>query len=245
MEFLENNWDTIKPRVSEGITHEECVAEAFMRPWVHDNANMDMIVQALLVLQPDVVMELGTFEGYGTYKIAKAMSEYGGGKLYTFDVGHSPANSLGEPYGCAPTFEEGPIVDWKNFPEKHVCARGWKSWGLVIEKRNKRLEEMKGLKNVEVEFIEGLTYDTLPEVMPRIGEWDFCFQDTLHTTEHIIREWKLFKDYSKIGSIVVFDDIVETQNFEFLNWFAKNEKKKWSHKHTKLGHGQLWAERIR
>ena len=55
---LEQIWDKIQPRVPEGTSNFNTVAESFMFPWNHDDANMDMIVQAIEIYKPKVVIEL-------------------------------------------------------------------------------------------------------------------------------------------------------------------------------------------
>jgi len=229
--FLQNHWNDIQPDIPEGYTTHDIVAEGFLFPWNHDNANMDMIQKALKILKPKIVIELGTFEGFGSEKIATTMSEYSfiQSKFYTFDVGERPFNSLGPTYGVPETEK---TVDWQNI-------KGWESWGKVIEARKKRLGA--DYPNVKVEFIPGLTSDSLPATMPRISKFDFCYQDTVHHPTQVIEEWKLFRDYTHEGSIVVFDDIIE--GHDFIDWFAENERD-WIFKHTTIGHQQLWTEKI-
>jgi predicted O-methyltransferase YrrM len=247
MSFIEEHLDGLKPRIPDGRSFEETAAEGFLYPWNHDNADMDLMLQALRILQPKVVMELGTFEAWGTLKMARCLNWFPSKSfLYTFDAGHSPANSLGgsDVYGVPEQFEEVPLVDWRSFPKNHKAYQGWGCWGKVINARNKRLKEMSRLPNVEVKYVEGITYDTLPKVMPEIGVWDFCFQDTLHKTHHIIKEWKLYREFTKVGSLVVFDNITPPENLDFVDWFKENEPN-WIYKRTEVGDGQLWAERIK
>ena len=246
MKFLEQHWKTLnQSRAYAGMPRGDTGAHGFMAPWVHDNVNMDMMERAIRILKPCVIIELGTFEAWGTVRMASVMDSYlldeQVGLLYTFDAGDAPVNSLGIDYGCAATFEDEPLVDWKRFDPKHPCAKGWKSWKAIMKMRDKRLAQK--FKNVKITFIKGLTYDTLPETMFELGGWDFCFQDTLHRPEHMIPEWKLFRDYAHIGSVVVFDD-VDWRNEEFVEWMKKNELT-WDLRVTKIGHGQLWAEKIK
>ena len=250
MSFLEEHFVGLKPRVPRGRSSEEIAAYGFMFPWNHDNADMDIVVQALRILQPEVVVELGTFEAFGTIKKAECLNQLPHkSTLYTFDVGHSPVNSLGgcDTYGVPASFEEQPLVDWKNFPKGHKASKEGRSWGTVIQARKDRLKQMRKLSKVKVKYVEGLTYDTLPEIMPDIGTWGFCFQDTLHGTLQIIREWKLYREFTEVGSVVAFDNIGEPHNFDFVSWFTKNEPN-WICKYTIFGggnDGQLWAERVK
>ena len=75
MTFINAHWDSIQPTVPQGNSGAECVAKSFLYPWNHDNANMDMICRAIKTLNPKVVIELGTFEGFGTEKMAHAKSQ--------------------------------------------------------------------------------------------------------------------------------------------------------------------------
>ena len=237
MTTLEQIWENIQPRVPEGTSHFNTVAESFLFPWNHDDANMDMIVQALEIYKPKVAIELGTFEGWGMERIATSMVKTGGGKLFTFDAGKAPFNSLGPTYGVTEEYiKETYLVDWE-----HIPFEGWKSFGKVILKRQERLDRLKiTAPNVEITFIEGITYDTLPVWMPKIGIWDFLFQDTMHELHSIIKEWKSFSPYSKVGSLVVFDDIYTTDGVEE---YFRREEPNWKWIYTTIGRNQLWGER--
>jgi hypothetical protein len=252
MSFLEDYWDDIEPRSKVPLyscSTWECAGKSFLAPWMSENTNMAMIGKAISMLRPKVVMELGTFEAHGTKRIALSMMTYQGKDriLYTFDVGKAPVNSLGVPYGCK-DFSEQPLVDWQSFKNGHPCFTGWHSWGDIMEARDRRLTETRALIDFPLHFVEGFTYDTLPKVLEEdIKKWDFCFQDTLHTTKEVIKEWLLFQPYSGVGSIVVFDDMAHPSNpcnADFLDWFRDNERD-WITRHTIHGHGQLWAEKVR
>lgn len=234
MGFLAENWDKIQTSMDEG-TPVEAVAKEFLFPWNHDKSNMDMICKAIELLKPKKIIELGTFEGLGTIKIAKAMSEAGGGVLATFDAGCAPVNSLGPLYGVTPdkTLKDGYLVDIEK-----VGTDGWLSFKKVISKRQDRLS--RKFEGVQIVYIEGLTFETLPRSTELIEDWDFCFQDTLHTWDEIWKELKILIELSHIGSIIVFDDIfpdsTEQANLRKLS--------DWDYYYTPKGHGQVWLERI-
>jgi predicted O-methyltransferase YrrM len=231
MTFIDKHWDTIQPTVKEGNSGTECVAESFLYPWNHDNANMDMMCRAIKILNPKVVIELGTFEGFGTEKMATAMTK---GKLFTFDAGEAPT-TLGETYGVTKEFlYKKHLVDWKNI--KH---EGWASFGKVIDRRTERVAA--DYAGTAVKFIQGITFSTLPKQLPKIGKWDLLFQDTMHEMASILKEWKLVKKYAKKGSLIIFDDIIlRLGGAEIVDYFEKKEKL-WQWKHTSIGHGQLWG----
>ena len=239
MSFLEEHWDKLKPRVPEGVSAGEVVAKSFLYPWNHDNADMDVIVQAFSILKPEVVIELGTFEGWGTTKMAEAVNRIKQkSTLYTFDAGTNPYNTLGETYG-APNEDE--LVKWDG-PMDPRFESGWRSWGDVMKARDERLA--RKYKNVTIEYIEGITFKTLPHAMKDIGEWDFCFQDTVHHHNFIIREWEHLKPRSKVGSIIVFDDMNRPHNTAWVDIFRAKEPD-WITRHSDIGHEPFWAERIK
>ncbi len=224
--FLEGHFDRLMLGAQGGVD-DQAVAQGLMRSWNHDNADMGIILQALEILRPKVVIELGTFEGLGAMKIAGTLGSLGQeSSFYTFDL------------GTGPWYEIEPI-DWER-----SSLDTYLSWGDVIKKRNERLS--KPYKNVAVEFVEGKTYSTLGPALERIGKWDFCFQDTVHHHDYIIKEWVLLKPYSKIGSVVVFDDMYRSNDINplWVDMFRENEPD-WVTKHSNEGHESFWAERIR
>jgi len=239
MSFLSNYWDRLEPRLDEGVNKGDTVAKGFMMPWNHDDSDMDLMLQAFEILRPKVVIELGTFEAFGTMKMADCLEAIGQkAKLYTFDAGIKPYNTLGPTYG---TKEDEELVEWdRNFPEKWM-RDGWHSWGQVMKARKERLA--KPYSNVKVEYIEGITFDTLPKAMKKIGEWDFCFQDTVHYPDLIMKEWELLEPFSKVGSIIVFDNMARPHNTAWVDVFKKLEPN-WETRHKIGGCEPLWAERI-
>lgn len=221
MGFLTDHFHNLKPEDEE--CDEVCFgSKGFLQSWNHDNEGMSVLLQALDILRPRVVIELGTFEGLGTDRIAKKMDEIGQKSfLYTFDVGTHP-------------FGGAKKIDWQREPNDT-----WRSWEDVIKMRNERLS--KKYKSVTVEFIEGITFDTLGPALERIGEWDFCFQDSDHYPDYVAREWKLLKPYSKIGSVIVFDDM---QSGIWVETFRRGEPD-WATVHSNTDRKPLWAERIK
>jgi hypothetical protein len=235
MTTLERIWNSIQPRVGEGIDGRNVVAKSFLYPWNHDNADMDRIVQAIDIYKPKTVIELGTFEGWGTERIAEAMKK---GWLFTFDAGKAPI-TMGLPYGVTEEYLiDGCLVDWENIP-----FEGWESFGDVIKKRQSRFERLKiSVPKVKIVFVEGITWNTLPVWMPMIKTWDFMFQDSAHELETILQEWNEYSEYSKVGSVIVLDDVYDDSGTEA--YFKENEPN-WFWIHTDKGHHQLWGERIR
>ena len=240
MGFIEESFHKLIPRVPSGVSSSEVVARGFLLPWNHDNLDMDMMVQTFKILKPKVLIELGTFEAFGTTKMAEALNRLGQKSiLYTFDVGTNPYNTLGETYGIP---NEDVLVKWDCPTIDPRFRDSWRSWEDVMKARDERLA--KKYKNVTIKYNEGITFDTLGPALEDIGEWDFCFQDTVHHHDFIIKEWELLKPYSKIGSIIVFDDMTRPHNTAWVDIFRTTEPD-WETRHVKVGHEPLWAERIR
>jgi predicted O-methyltransferase YrrM len=251
MGFLQDNWEDIKPQEELGVDIDYVTAVGFLRPWNHDVANMNSICEGLKILRPKTVIELGTFEGMGTMKMAKALQETEQEvDFYTIDLGEAPVNSLGEKYGNKFEYDDnGKIiiagVPWEEFKAGKGTSdqiKSWGSWGWIMDARDKRLEADYG--EVKLEFIQGFSFDVLPDLLKKIGTWDFCFQDTLHYVPDIIKEWVLLKPTSKVGSIIVFDDINREYNRGWADWFKENEPE-WETRWAEHGHEPLWAERMR
>ena len=90
--------------------------------------------------------------------------------------------------------------------------------------------------------------------MGTIGFWDLCYQDTVHTIDQILKEWEHLYLLSKVGSIVIFDNVpVSERNQDgraILDYFRRwadsdSHKQKWETFHTNIGSGQLWMERVK
>jgi len=251
MNFLQNNWNAVKPTRTYGVD-TDVVAGGFLRPWNHDVEGMKSVCRALEALKPEIVIELGTFEGLGTMRMAAALQKTDKKvDFYTIDVGEAPVNSLGSPYGVPQKFDKNgeliyTTVPWEEFKNGRGTTQegqGWGSWGTVMLNRDKRLQA--GFGKVNLQFIQGFSYDVLPELLEKIGRWDFCFQDTLHYKEDIIKEWVLLKPYSRVGSVIVFDDMYRYSRGQgWVDWFNQNEPD-WETRWSEFGHESLWAERIK
>ena len=147
-------------------------------------------------------------------------------------------NSYLKETGFLFTFDAGKrTAGWPESVHKDIDE----AWPDVNKAREERVNQK--YKYVAIRYIEGLTKHTLPESLIEFGIWDFCFQDSVHDLNSIIEEWEILKPYSKVGSLIVFDDIVRTHPFR--DWFFDNESPDWVHRHTSIGRQQLWAERVR
>jgi hypothetical protein len=217
--------------MQEGGVSEGAVGRGSIYPWNCDVANIYMILRALEILRPQKVLELGTFEGRTTVEMARVISVYAKilpqpVKFYTFDAG-GPVSCYGPGDEVVPNWETDPF--W-------IEA----GWAEVKSARGLRLEQT--YEGVNLKFIEGLTKLTLPGAMAEFGTWDFCFQDSVHGLKLQIEEWEHLKPKSKVGSVILFDDI--TAEHPLRDWFPKNNPG-WDYRWTDKGRKQLWAERLK
>lgn len=231
MSFLKEYWDKIQPPKKEMGIINGAVAQGFIRPWNSDLANIHMLKEAISILRPRVIVETGTFEGATTIEMARVVNKYGSllhvindkpVKIYTFDGG-APVSCYGD--------GKSVVDNWERDAQ-------WVAWKAVKEKRDERLS-LK-FDNCIIKYIEGLTQETLPKTIDEIGEWDLWFQDSVHGLDLIIGEWEVMKKKAKMGSLVIFDDIIAGHGL--LDWFPKNNPE-WKWEWTNAGRSQLWAEK--
>jgi hypothetical protein len=261
MSLIDKHWTDIQPRNTQtGSDGEKAVAKGFLFAWNHDRQNMEMICRMFKFLNPTRVIELGTFEGMGTEVMAETLSYISEVmaekvKFATVDAGVGPVDVLGETYGVTkdklfndfPT--SYPIVDFTKFAGKDVpeFQKSWGSFEAVQEARAERIANAP--VGVEIKYFEGLSYFKLSEMLRWLGEeWHFCFQDTVHSMPDILKEWELLKPSAIEGSIIVFDDAViypdgSGLGTDLLNFFKKEPE--WVARHTKIGHQQVWAEKVK
>lgn len=230
MRFLKQHWAEIQPGgEKETGPIASAVAQGFIYPWNSDGQNIHMILRTISILKPQTIIELGTFEGATTVEMAKLVGTYGNPyspvTLFTFDGG-APVSCYGD--------GKSVVQNWEVDPQ-------WEAWKAVATKRAERFaQEYSGC---DINYIEGLTQDTLaPALSERIGKWDFCFQDSVHGFDLILKEWANLKPYANIGAVIVFDDIVE--GHQFKEWFGQNNYN-WDWRWTNIGRSQIWAERIK
>ena len=237
MTFLDDHWDKI---VNTNIVIPGAPPGTPWDSWHYQPKGMAMIVTAIKLLQPTMVIETGTFMGYGTVEMAKAMSSYADSGfsflsppvLWTIDAGVPVDGADGSLFNLVP-------VD--------LAIPEWKDWPKVISKREENLA--KTFPGLQIKYLEGIAWDVLPPLLEKERPWDFIFQDSCHHPAQVQKEWEYFRDYSHLGSVVVFDDQSDNGEGDFTNWFRNNEQD-WIFKHIITGDlapgiGRLWVERIR
>lgn len=155
--------------------------------WNSLNSNIKTMGQFIIETKPKIVYEMGTFEGRTTLFFASLMNSYGG-KLITMDAGcHVSLINV----DCVEKIKN----DDFNFK-------------IVADIRNARLNEIKTkYLNVELEYIEGFSYDVSPVVFKN-NSVDFVYHDTTHTYAVVLRDIQSMIDNGlKSGCIICIDDV--------------------------------------
>lgn len=217
---LQEDWDKIKDL--------QCSFDWFEKKWVYDwtldQSNASIMYHAIKRLRPKVALETGTFEGHGTYVIAKALNELGSQSLlYTIDYDGDPLTKL-EDYH-------------------------WKELKKIRDENLSTIQ--KKFSNVEVLFLNGDSRELLPKLFKKGGlVWDFFYQDSMHFEEGVQAEWDAVKNFANKNAVAVFDDIsltsvdFEQNGIEFCRNFLKSEDcDRWNFLSTDIGHHQFWIQK--
>ncbi len=225
--FLKQHWLDIQSDLPPKYP-DECRSSPW-RSWGSVLCDVDRIIKGLKILKPEKVIDMGTFEALSTIKMAEAISSYTStGRLWTFD-----SDEPLEKENIKGIITSKIIKNWQEDDE-------WKEWKNVVAERQKNLDKI--FDGCKIIYIDGLISETLPPLLKEIGHWDFCFHDSSHTTPEMRGEFGLLEPFSKIGSVIAFDD-VPNDGQDFYAWFKSNRSNAWDFRHSGKGHGQLWAEK--
>jgi len=154
-----------------------------LNSWVSEEAVRDIVKECMAKCTPMTIIELGTFSGVGMQEIANFVSTYSDEKanLYTFDGLRN--------------IDYRPDIDEFSYCEIDDL------WPDVVLERQERLKVE--YPHCQVHYIEGIIRDTLQKAMPEIGEWDFCFHDSIHSANLQIEDFKVMQPYSRVGGIIL------------------------------------------
>ena len=185
-------------------------------------------MNAVSIFQPRVIIETGTFEGLGTYTMARAAhANRNSAHIYTIDYDGDPDVSI-------------PMEDW-------VELRGFREENIERARRD--------FPSVEITFIEGDSRKVLPKLLAEsVSEWDFFFQDSMHHTSGILDEWGLMRPRAASHALAVFDDVgLDWRRLpahlggrvDFCLHFVLGEilRQRWKYRSTADGRSQFWAQR--
>lgn len=203
------------------------------RKWSCNEASAMRLYNGIRILKPKVIVETGTFEGLGTFTMAKAAHENNNGaRIFTIDYDGDPTTKLQQ-----------------------------EDWLELKQIREHNLDTIRReFPKVEINFIEGDSRKVLPQLFSStLKHWDFFYQDSMHFMEGILSEWEVMRKFLKAGSVVVFDDIALTDkakatikqilgiNNQFTEYFFWNEvvNGDWCCRSIADDHPQFWAQKIK
>ena len=191
--------------------------------WIHnwgiDQQNANYLYEHIIQTKPKLIIETGTFEGQGTYILAKACHDNNNqANIYTID------------YDGDPTLELD-IEKWKNL--KNI--------------RDKNLKKIKEeFPNVNILFLDGDSRIVLKTIFSKYGidKVDLFYQDSMHFLEGIQAEWNLVENYIKKDSFVIFDDLWLKGVQAFAKWFKNKYKNNFEYKNINFGHKQFIVKKL-
>lgn len=184
------------------------------------------LFNAIRIFRPRRILETGTFEGLGTWVMAKALAANGGGEIITIDYDGDPEVAL-------------PEADWRELDR--------------IRAENLETAQ-KDFPAVTIDFIKGDSRKVLPSLFPaRWDRWDFFFQDSMHFASGIQAEWDIVRPFAAPRAIVVFDDVCLDWwklashlrgRTDFCLGFVLRQmiERQWSWQSTAAGRAQFWAQ---
>lgn len=201
-------------------------AKRWIRDWSSDQKDLTLLYHATKILRPGFIVETGTFEGHGTYVMARAAHENANGaRILTIDYDGDPSTTLDD-----------------------------SKWDQLREIRNENLAEIKRrFPGCQVDFVEGDSRMVLAKLFCNGDSWDFFYQDSMHFFKGIKAEWDALEPHAAAGAVAIFDDITPTGSGArfsllldrcFAGWFARRSLfKGWSYAYSSSGHGQLWTRK--
>lgn len=222
-----NNLKDAWPAICDFSVKLDLPPSRWKHEWSTHEKSAKRLYNAIRLHKPKIIVETGTFEGLGTYTMAKAAAENdNGARIFTVDYDGDPEES------------SIPIEDW-------LELRRFREENLQLARNT--------FPNVEITFLNGDSRQMLPTILPaQITTWDFFFQDSMHFTSGILDEWRIMRPYAHPGSTVVFDDVcLDWKQLpehlmgrkKFCLHFVLSEawKNGWQYQSTAEGRSQFWA----
>ena len=225
-ESFHSAWQMIcsRPADLEGLP-----ASRWKHAWSTHPSAARRIHNAVLWQKPRTIIETGTFEGLGTYAMAKAAAINGGGTIYTVDYDGDPEASI-------------PPEDWQQ----------------LRDFRLENLEKARAdFPSVKIVFLDGDSRIVLPHLFrDEKIVWDLFFQDSMHFTAGILAEWRIVKPHASPQALAIFDDVCLdwrklpshlAGHRDFCLHFVLCEAlgRGWRWKSTGEGRGQFFAKKMR
>jgi predicted O-methyltransferase YrrM len=224
MKNLQAAW----PAICDSSIRLDLPPSRWKHAWSTHELSAKRLHNAIRWRQPVTIIETGTFEGLGTFAMAKAAHENANqAKIFTIDYDGDPDTAI-------------PMDDWLQL--------------RALREENLDLARAR-FPDVEIHFLNGDSRMILPSLFPdQLEHWDFFFQDSMHFFAGILAEWQIMKPFAKDGSVVVFDDICFDgkkilrhllKKDDFCWHFLLNEawRNGWHCKSTAEGRAQFWAQK--
>ena len=191
--------------------------------WIHNwginQENANYLYEQIIKTKPKVIIETGTFEGQGTYILAKACHDNNNqANIYTID------------YDGDPTLE--------------LDIDKWKKLKNIRDKNLKKIKEE--FSNVNVIFLDGDSRIVLKTLFNdyKIDKIDLFYQDSMHFEDGIRSEWTLVEPYIKKNCITIFDDLKLKGVRAFMQWFKNKYKHSFNYTEILDGHAQFVTQKV-
>jgi cephalosporin hydroxylase len=207
---------------------EDLPPSRWKHPWSTHPAGARRLYNTVRWKKPATIVETGTFEGLGTYALAKAAQTNGGkARIFTIDYDGDPDVSI-------------PAEDWREL-------RGFREENLERAR--------KDFPDVEITFVDGDSRLVLPPLLKNeVKSWDLFFQDSMHFMSGILAEWEIAKPYAAENAVVIFDDVcLDWKKLpshllgkkDFCLHFVLTESfgGDWTYRTTGEGRGQFFAQK--
>jgi hypothetical protein len=224
MKTLKEAW----PAICDTSTRLDLPPSRWKYAWSTHELSAKRLHNAIRWRRPIYIIETGTFEGLGTFAMAKAAHENANqAKIFTIDYDGDPS-------------AEVPLEDW-------LALRR-------VRDENLNLARSK-FPHVEIHFLNGDSRAMLPSLFPsQLEYWDFFFQDSMHFLDGILAEWTIMKPFARPGSVAVFDDVCLDwkkmprhllKQDDFCWHLVLNEARQhgWDCKSTVMGRAQFWTQK--
>ena len=195
--------------------------------WSTHDMSAKRLHNAIHIFRPRRILETGTFEGLGTWVMAKALASNGGGEIIT--------------------------IDYDGDPEVAMPDTNWRELDRIRAENLDRAR--RDFPRVSIEFIKGDSRKVLPDLFPaKWDRWDLFFQDSMHFASGIRAEWDIVRPFADPNALVVFDDVCldwwKLGSYlrgrdDFCLHFAIRQmlERRWRCRSTADGRAQLWAQR--
>lgn len=217
-----NIMEAIMKATPDDFSYPSINTEGSYQSWNSGREELARIGAFLKIVKPHVVVECGTFEGYGTEFMSNVMiqSYEGDKRLITIDTSS--------------------IVNWENGEYSPIEKE---EFNHVLQARSDRMNNLKKLSAVEVIYIDSLIH-LVGETIAKTNVIDFIYHDATHLAAAMAKDIDTFISGGlNVGTWVCFDDVVPGHPFPEL--FREQYAKEWIGTHIERGRGQFWMMKVK